>query len=32
MSSFGLEGGWEQGKNAVVKVKMFFVVKAITVN
>ena len=32
MSSLGLEGGWEQGKNAVVKLKMFFIVKAIAVN
>jgi len=24
MSILGLGGGWEQGKNAVVKLKMFF--------
>lgn len=32
MSTLGLEGGWKQGKNAVVKLKMFLVVKAIMMN
>ena len=29
MPTLGLEGGWEQGKNAPVKLKMFLVVKAV---
>lgn len=29
MSTLGLEGGWEQEKNAPVKLKMFPVVKTI---
>lgn len=29
MPTLGLEGGWEQEKNALVKLKMFPVVKAI---